>query len=233
MPTNTRLHKALPFHSPAKSRRIRPVSEKIERGHLFVIAAPSGAGKTTLVHEIMRSNNDLRFSISYTTRPRRNTETDGEDYHFVSPEAFQTMVEAGDFLEHAEVFDYRYGTSKTHVEDLLNAGNNVILEIDWQGAQQVRGHMPDCRSIFILPPSVGELQRRLTGRATDSPEVIDRRFRDAVADMSHWREFDYAVINEDLAVSTAELTAVIRGEASDSSTYSEVLGARIHAILAG
>jgi guanylate kinase len=141
------------------------------------------------------------------------------------------MAEAGDFLEHAEVFDYRYGTSKTHVEHLLNTGYNVILEIDWQGAQQVRDHMPDCRSIFILPPSVDELQRRLTGRGTDSQEVIERRFRDAVEDMSHWREFEYAIINEDLATAALELTAVIRGKRTDNATSKESLGARISAIL--
>jgi guanylate kinase len=209
------------------------VSEDIDRGKLFVIAAPSGAGKTTLVHKLMAANPELRFSISYTTRPARKTETDGEDYFFVSPDAFQTMVEAGDFLEFAEVFDHAYGTSKTQVGSLLNAGHNVILEIDWQGAQQVRDHMPECRSIFILPPSVAELKRRLTSRGTDSAEVIERRFRDAVADMSHWREFDYAVINEDLTEATRELQAIVSGEGSANATSEASLAARVEAILAG
>lgn len=198
-----------------------------------MIAAPSGAGKTTLVHALMAANPELRFSISYTTRPPRKTETDGADYFFVSPDAFQTMVEAGDFLEYAEVFDHAYGTSKSQVESLLNAGHNVILEIDWQGAQQVRDHMPDCRSVFILPPSVGELKRRLTSRGTDTAEIIERRFRDAVADMSHWREFDYAVINAELAAATAELNAIVRGDGETSATTAPELANRIDAILAG
>lgn len=209
------------------------MSEETDRGKLFVIAAPSGAGKTTLVHKLMAANPELRFSISYTTRPPRKTETDGEDYHFVSPDAFEAMVGAGDFLEFAEVFDHAYGTSKTQVESLLNAGHNVILEIDWQGAQQVRDHMPECRSIFILPPSVAELKRRLTSRGTDSAEVIERRFRDAVADMSHWREFDYAVINEDLAEAALELQAIVTGKGSDYATSEPTLAARVEAILAG
>jgi guanylate kinase len=210
---------------------MRSVNTKTERGRLFVIAAPSGAGKTTLVHALMAANADLRFSISFTTRPMRATETDGEDYNFVSPEAFQAMAEAGDFLEYAEVFDHRYGTSKTQVESRLNEGHNVILEIDWQGAQQVRDHMPDCRSIFILPPSVAELKHRLTGRGTDSAEVIERRFRDAVADISHWREFDFAVINDDLTTATTELTTVIRGKGSNNETSGASMGGLIGAIL--
>ena len=196
-----------------------------------MIAAPSGAGKTTLVHRLMDANQELRFSISYTTRKPRKNEANGVNYHFVSPETFATMVKAGDFLEYANVFDHQYGTSKTQVELLLNEGHNVILEIDWQGAQQVRNHMPDCRSIFILPPSVEELKSRLIGRATDSDAVIERRFRDAVDDMSHWHEFDYVVVNEDLDRATAELTAIIRGEGSDNAASDEVMAARVAAIL--
>jgi len=202
-----------------------------QRGHLFVIAAPSGAGKTTLVHKLMDTNPALRFSISFTTRPQRHTETDGEDYFFVSPEAFQTMIDAGDFLEHALVFDHCYGTSKTQVASLLNEGHNVILEIDWQGAQQVRNHMPDCRSIFLLPPSVAELKRRLTGRGTDSAEVIERRYQDALGDMSHWHEFDFAVINDDLNVAHAELERIVSGEGAANDTSNPLLVRRINAIL--
>lgn len=205
-------------------------SEK-KRGHLYVVAAPSGAGKTTLVHKLMATDDSLRFSVSYTTRPQRHTETDGKDYFFVSDEAFQAMVDAGDFLEHALVFDYRYGTSKTQVESMLNEGRNVILEIDWQGAQQVRGHMPDCRSVFILPPSVAALKERLTSRGTDSPEVIARRFKDAVDDMSHWREFDFAVINDDLTVALAELADIVKNGGDRNSTSDPKLAARIDAIL--
>jgi guanylate kinase len=202
-----------------------------QRGHLFVIAAPSGAGKTTLVHKLMEANPSLRFSVSYTTRPQRHTETDGEDYFFVSPEAFQTMVNAGDFLEHALVFDHCYGTSKTRAESMLNEGHNVILEIDWQGAQQVRNHMPDCRSIFLLPPSVAELKRRLTGRGTDSAEVIERRFQDALGDMSHWHEFDFAVINDNLKLAHAELEHIVSGDGEANAISSPALNTRINAIL--
>jgi len=179
----------------------------------------------------MDTNPALRFSISFTTRPQRHTETDGEDYFFVSPEAFQTMIDAGDFLEHALVFDHCYGTSKTQVASLLNEGHNVILEIDWQGAQQVRNHMPDCRSIFLLPPSVAELKRRLTGRGTDSAEVIERRYQDALGDMSHWHEFDFAVINDDLDAAHTELERIVGGEAAANDTSNPLLVSRINAIL--
>lgn len=202
-------------------------------GRLFVIAAPSGAGKTTLVHRLMKADPALSFSISYTTRPRRETETNGKDYNFVDREAFQTMIEAGDFLEHAEVFDHYYGTSKSQVEGMLNTGRNVILEIDWQGAQQVRSHMPDCRSVFILPPSVAALKQRLTGRGTDSSAVIERRYRDAVSDISHWHEFDYAVINDDLNAATLELQAIVAGAGSSAvnRTDNVALQRRIRSIL--
>lgn len=205
-----------------------------QEGRLFVIAAPSGAGKTTLVRRLMASNGRLRFSVSYTTRPQRSTETPGEDYNFVDKDTFRAMIAAGDFLEHAEVFDHYYGTSRSHVEGLLFQGHNVILEIDWQGAQQVRAHMPDCRSIFILPPSVAELKKRLAGRGTDSEAVIERRFRDAVDDLSHWREFDYAVVNDDLDRATAELTAVVSGAPSSAAnaTSDAAMGSRIREILA-
>jgi guanylate kinase len=202
-----------------------------QRGHLFVIAAPSGAGKTTLVHKLMETNPSLRFSVSYTTRPQRHTETDGKDYFFVSPDAFQTMVDAGDFLEHALVFDHCYGTSKIRVESMLNEGHHVILEIDWQGAQQVRNHMPDCRSIFLLPPSVAELKRRLTGRGTDSAEVIERRFQDALDDMSHWQEFKFAVINDNLDLAHAELERIVSGDSDANAVSSPALSTRINAIL--
>ncbi len=180
----------------------------------------------------MAARDDLQFSISYTTRPQRSTEVDGKDYNFVTPEIFNTMIKANDFLEFANVFDNQYGTSRSQVEVLLNKGHNVILEIDWQGAQQVREHMPDCRSIFILPPSVGELKKRLTGRGTDSAEVIERRFRDAVDDMSHWTEFDYAVVNKDLEAATAELISIVVGEGEACRTTDEALQTSITAILA-
>ena len=202
-----------------------------QRGQLFVIAAPSGAGKTTLVRRLMQENSNLKFSVSCTTRPQRSTETEDIDYHFVTAAAFEAMVNAGDFLEHATVFDHRYGTLKSEVELLLNTGHNVILEIDWQGAQQVRAHMPDCRSIFILPPSLKELKDRLTGRGTDSDKVIERRFRDATEDMSHWHEFDYVVVNQDLDAATTELMAVIRGKGSENAASGPAMKARATEIL--
>ena len=178
-------------------------------GHLFVIAAPSGAGKTSLVKALLAQEPSARFSISYTTRTMRPTEVDGRDYHFVTHQQFESMVAAGEFLEHAQVFDNYYGTARAQVEQLLAQGANVILEIDWQGAQQIRRVMRDCRSIFILPPSRAELERRLRGRGTDDETVIQRRLRDAVGDMSHWAEFDYVVVNDDFERALAELKAVV------------------------
>lgn len=183
----------------------------IERGKLFVIAAPSGAGKTSLVRALMQKLPQLKFSISYTTRKRRETEQHERDYFFVTPEEFQEMVDRGEFLEHAKVFDNFYGTSRKQVESSLNKGESVLLEIDWQGAQQVRRAMPECRSIFILPPSREALEQRLRGRATDSEEVIARRLRDSIADMSHWNEFDYVVVNDDFARATEDLEAIALG----------------------
>ncbi len=180
-------------------------------GRLFVLAAPSGAGKTSLVRALMQREPGLRFSVSYTTRPRRAAELDGRDYHFVTSEEFEAMVARGEFLEHARVFDNRYGTARRQVEASLAAGQDLILEIDWQGAQQIRAAMPQCVSIFILPPSRAELERRLRGRGTDTEDVIQRRLRDAAADMTHWAEFDYVVVNDEFERALAELQAIVRG----------------------
>jgi guanylate kinase len=182
------------------------------RGKLFVIAAPSGAGKTSLVRALMERRPALRFSISYTTRPQRPTERHGHDYFFVAKDAFERMVAAGEFLEHARVFDNYYGTSRAQVEQLLAAGQDVLLEIDWQGAQQIRRTLPECRSIFVLPPSREALEQRLRNRATDSDEVIARRLRDSLADLSHWNEFDYIVVNDDFARATADLEAIVASQ---------------------
>ena len=182
------------------------------RGTLFVVAAPSGAGKTSLVRALMKRMPQLRFSISYTTRRRRETEQHGRDYFFVDPAEFARMAASGEFLEHAQVFDNCYGTARAQVESILAQGENVLLEIDWQGARQVRAAMPECRSIFILPPSREALEQRLRGRATDSEEVIARRLRDSIADMSHWHEFDYVVINDDFERATADLEAIASGK---------------------
>jgi len=199
-------------------------------GQLFVISAPSGAGKTTLVQRIMHANPDLRFSISYTTREKRRNEVPGKDYFFIGKDKFSAMVAADEFLEHAIVFDNNYGTSKQQVQNTLAQGRSVILEIDWQGAQQVRKNMPDCRSVFILPPSVAELKQRLKGRGTDSDAIIERRFRDALADLSHWDEFDFAIINDDLGQATSDLQAIIAGDGASHKVVApqvKVAAARI------
>jgi guanylate kinase len=178
---------------------------------LVVIAAPSGAGKTTLVKALVERNPGLAFSISYTTRTKRKTEEDGRDYFFVTEEQFLELERQGKLLESAQVFDNRYGTGRAQVESRLLEGRDVILEIDWQGARQVRQSKPDCESIFILPPSLAELERRLRDRRTDSDAVIERRLKDAIGDISHWNEFDYIIINDDLRKSVAELEAIIAG----------------------
>jgi len=179
---------------------------------LFVIAAPSGAGKTTLVKALVKRNPELQFSISYTTRRKRRTEVDGVDYLFVDVDRFEKLNAEGELLEFAEVFDNFYATSRSQVENHLADGQHVVLEIDWQGAQQVRESMPECITIFVLPPSLEELERRLRDRRTDSPEVIERRLRDALSDMSHWDEFDYVIINDKLEQAVDDLEKVLAGE---------------------
>jgi len=183
-----------------------------KRGKLFVIAAPSGAGKTSLVRALMQLRPTLRFSISYTTRQQRPNERHSHDYFFVDKSEFERMVAAGEFLEHARVFDNYYGTSRQQVEHLLNEGQDVLLEIDWQGARQIRQALPECRSIFVLPPSRAALEQRLRGRGTDSDEVIARRLRDSLADLSHWSEFDYIVVNDDFERATEDLQAIVSGQ---------------------
>ena len=178
---------------------------------LFVISAPSGAGKTSLVRALCEKLPDLRVSTSHTTRPMRPNEQEGREYYFVGNPEFDRLVAQGAFLEHARVFDNQYGTSKHQLEDKLAAGHDVILEIDWQGARQVRAALPGCRTIFILPPSRAALRQRLTGRGTDSQAVIERRLADAVSDMSHWREFDFVVVNDDFQRAVAELADIVQG----------------------
>ena len=184
---------------------------KPRRGALFVIAAPSGAGKTSLVNEVLRRDPALKVSISHTTRKPRSHEVDGQHYHFIGKDEFKQLRDAGEFLENAEVFDNLYGTGRKQVDALRDAGHNVILEIDWQGAQQVRKAAPDCISVFILPPSRRELEARLRNRKTDSEEVIARRLKDSIADMSHYREFDRVVVNEDFERAAGEMLEIMRG----------------------
>ena len=198
---------------------------------LFVIAAPSGAGKTTLVHALVTKKPELRFSISYTTRPKRRNEAYGVDYLFVDREEFERLRSAGEMLESAEVFDNLYGTSRRQVEEHLADGRGVVLEIDWQGARQVRKAMPEAVSIFIMPPSVAELERRLRARGTDTPAVVERRLRDALADMRHWHEFDHVIINDDLEEAVARVLAIVDGEGGATSTADPGLRAAVAAIL--
>jgi guanylate kinase len=182
------------------------------RGRLFVIAAPSGAGKTSLVKALIERRPELHVSISHTTRARRPTEEHGREYYFVPVRQFQDLIAKGEFLEHAQVFDNFYGTGRRPVEQQLAQGRNVILEIDWQGARLVRQAMPECSSIFILPPSRTALEERLRNRKTDSAEVIARRLRDAVGDMSHWNEFDYVVVNDDFERAVTDLGRIVDGD---------------------
>ena len=185
------------------------------RGRLFVIAAPSGAGKTSLVKALLGRNPELRLSISHTTRPIRPTEQHGREYYFVPVQEFRERVGRGEFLEHAQVFDNYYGTGRAPVEQQLAQGRDVILEIDWQGAQQVRRALPECATVFILPPSRRALEERLRNRRTDSDAVIARRLRDAVGDMSHWNEFDYVVVNDDFDRAVTDLGRIVAGDGED------------------
>lgn len=178
-------------------------------GTLYIVAAPSGAGKTSLVKSLVETTSDVVVSISHTTRPLRPGEQDGVHYHFIPLPSFETMIAQGAFLEHAQVFGNRYGTSRAAVLAKLQAGLDVILEIDWQGAQQVRKQLPDSPSIFILPPSRDALRQRLAGRGQDSPEVIERRMAAALDELSHYVEFDYLVINDQFETALTELSAII------------------------
>ncbi|HXS19810.1 MAG TPA: guanylate kinase [Steroidobacteraceae bacterium] len=187
------------------------------RGTLFVMAAPSGAGKTSLVKALLERMPRLQMSVSHTTRPRRPTEEHGREYYFIGVPEFNRMVGDSQFLEHARVFDNLYGTARAPVETRLAQGGDIVLEIDWQGARQVRAAMPDCVTIFILPPSREALEKRLRSRATDSPQVIARRLRDAVSDMSHWREFDYVVVNDDFEHAVADLMTIVAAHGEQTS----------------
>jgi guanylate kinase len=181
------------------------------QGRLYVVAAPSGAGKTSLVKALMEREPRIQFSVSYTTRTRRANEIPGRDYHFVSHERFQEMRANHEFLEHAQVFDNWYGTGVRTVQEALSNGEQLLLEIDWQGARQVRSRIPEAVSIFILPPSRAALEQRLKGRSTDSDAVIQRRLRDAAEDLGHWSEFDYVVINDRFEQALKDLEAIVEG----------------------
>jgi guanylate kinase len=179
-------------------------------GDLFVVVAPSGAGKTSLVNAMLAGEPAIRLSVSCTTRAPREGEVEGREYRFIGRAAFEAMIAAGDFLEHAEVYGNYYGTSRAWIEGELAQGHDVLLEIDWQGARQVRALFPHMIGVFILPPSLEELRRRLTARGKDSPESIARRMASAREEISHVLEFEYIIINEQFDVALADLQAVVR-----------------------
>ncbi|MBN3564245.1 guanylate kinase [Aliamphritea spongicola] len=181
-------------------------------GTLYIVSAPSGAGKTSLVKALLEQDQQICVSVSHTTRDMRPGEVDGKDYNFVTLSDFDAMIGRGEFLEYAEVFTNKYGTSQVWVEQQLEQGLDVILEIDWQGAQQVRRLMPESVSVFILPPSTEALRERLTGRGQDAAEVIEHRMSQAISEMSHYGEFDYLIINDDFQTALGELQSVFAGQ---------------------
>jgi len=184
------------------------------QGTLFIVSAPSGAGKSSLIQALLKTQPlyDTQVSVSHTTRGMRPGEAHGEHYYFVSKDEFEAMIAEDAFLEHAKVFDNYYGTSRKAIEQVLSTGVDVFLDIDWQGAQQIRAKMPAARSIFVLPPSQDELDRRLRGRGQDSEEVIARRMAQAVSEMSHYAEYDYLIINDDFDLALSDLKTIIRAE---------------------
>ena len=189
--------------------------------HLVVISAPSGTGKTTLVRALLANNNNMVASVSYTTRTKRANELDGEDYNFVTNDVFESMIANGDLLEYAKVFDNYYGTPKKEVNEQLSSGHNVILEIDWQGATQVKQKVADCLLLFILPPSKNELMNRLQKRGTDSNEQIKMRFDEALNDIKQFEHFDRVFVNQDINVTVNEILAYIEKPNLSTTRLSE------------
>jgi len=202
--------------------RFEILMQKTSTGTLYVFSAPSGAGKTTLVKALLEQTGHIGVSVSHTTRAPRTGEINGNDYNFVSQDDFKGLIEQSAFLEHAQVFDNFYGTSQIWVEQELEAGRDVILEIDWQGANQIRQQMPEMISVFILPPSREELLKRLTGRGTDTQDVIDRRMHDAVSEMSHYGEFDYIIINDDFDLALQELRSIVLARRQRTAAQSQI-----------
>jgi guanylate kinase len=201
-------------------------------GHLFIVAAPSGAGKSTLVNALLAREPDIALSISHTTRAPRPGDVDGVQYHFVDRATFEKMIAHGDFLEHAEVFGNYYGTSRGAVEPILRAGRDVLLEIDWQGAEQVRRVMPACVSIFILPPARAELERRLRARATDSAATIEKRLAASREEIAHAHEFDCVIVNDVFDDALARLQAIVHAVRAGQSLPGEHHQALIAQLLA-
>lgn len=185
----------------------------IHRGLMLVLSSPSGAGKTTLSHRLLNADDNIEISVSVTTRPPRQSEQDGKDYLFVSADAFERMARQGDFLEHADVFSYRYGTLRKPVEEALESGKDILFDIDWQGAQQLtRTASGDLVKVFILPPNWAELQNRLTRRAEDPPDVVTQRMAKAADEISHWPEYDYVIINDDIDQAEYTLKSILAAE---------------------
>ncbi len=201
-------------------------------GTLYTVSAPSGAGKTSLVNALIERDQGLRVSVSHTTRPQRPGERDGADYHFVNEADFTAMLAEAAFLEHARVFGNLYGTSQAWVEQQLSQGIDVVLEIDWQGAEQVKRQLPATRSIFILPPSRQTLEQRLTGRGQDGPEVIAARMAQAVEEMSHFVQSDYLVVNNDFEQALAELQAIVLSHRLQTSRQQQLLSDLLQNLLA-
>jgi guanylate kinase len=200
----------------------------MNKGKLFILSAASGTGKTSLAKELVARMPDLAFSVSHTTRAPRPGEQHGVHYYFVNQAQFDEMVAADRFLEHARVFGNCYGTSRAATENLLRQGKNIILDIDWQGARAIKEKMPESISVFILPPSRAALKERLTNRGQDTPEVIEKRMHEAVSEMSHYKEFDHVVVNDDFETALKDLQAIIRGDGTPRPVQVD-----IQALLAG
>ncbi|MFD2177106.1 guanylate kinase [Veronia pacifica] len=201
----------------------------MSQGTLYIVSAPSGAGKSSLINALLKDNPryDMKVSVSHTTRSMRPGEEDGVHYHFVTVDEFKALIEQNAFLEHAEVFGNFYGTSRLWIEEMLAKGIDIFLDIDWQGAQQIRKMMPEAKSIFILPPSREELERRLNARGQDSEEVIAKRMDEARSEISHYNEYDYLIVNDDFDVALIDLKAIIRaermGEEKQAAKYHDML----------
>ncbi len=204
------------------------------KGTLYIVSAPSGAGKSSLISAMLETNPTyaMKVSVSHTTRGMRPGEQDGVHYHFVQKELFEELITKGEFLEHAEVFGNYYGTSKVWIENNLNKGIDVFLDIDWQGARQIREKMPDAKSVFILPPSKEELERRLNARGQDSEAVIAKRMNEAQAEISHYTEYDYVIINDDFDVALMDFRAILRAERLKQDKQAAKYNSMLNALLA-